>query len=526
MALETAGRGVRMRAGASPGHDPGGRLGRLLARERGRVVRARVVLLVATLAFTGGSAAGLLGGPAAKAAAGEDLVRQWNQVALNSITDTSIPQIRRVPPVAARSLAIVHTAIYDAWAAYDPTADATNGASAAGSTDDQKLAISHAAYETLSTLFGARAEFGAMLAAQGSAPGDPAPAAQIGQRAAADILTQRAGDGANFPSYADPTNWSSSAANVNKSTPTPVVVTQQQPHVQPVDPNKWQPLINPDGTTQSFLVPHWAFVTPFAMTSGGSLRPAGPAVRLTGTAGGQKGGNGLVVLEVQQALKYSAELNDQTKSTAWYWSDGPGSVTPPGHWNVIAQEVSRRRGNTLGQDAKLFFALNNALLDAGIVAWDAKRAFNSMRPITAVRWIMENAMILAWKPNQGSRVRMPGQEWRPFLPTPPFAEYTSGHSTFSAAAAAVLRSFTGSDSFSFSATVAQGSIPSSIESGVPTNSVTLSWPSFTEMAKSAGVSRQIGGIHFKDGDDHARATGTTCGNAAYNKAKGYFKTTS
>jgi hypothetical protein len=62
---------------------------------------------------------------------------------------------------------------------------------------------------------------------------------------------------------------------------------------------------------------------------------------------------------------------------------------------------------------------------------------------------------------------MNGTEWRPFLPTPPFAEYTSGHSTFSNAAAQVLRSFTGSDSFSFSATVAQGSIPSSIESGMP-----------------------------------------------------------
>jgi len=208
-------------------------------------------------------------------------------------------------------------------------------------------------------------------------------------------------------------------------------------------------------------------------------------------------------------------LDDLTKAQAWYWADGPGSVTPPGHWNLIAQEVARRRGHTLGQDAKLFFALNNALLDASIVAWDAKRAFNSMRPITAVRWIMENETILAWAPNQGSRVEMRGTRWRPFLPTPSFAEYISGHSTFSAAA--VLRSFTGSDSFSFSATVAQGSIPSSIESGVPTTSVTLSWSSFTDLAASASLSRQIGGIHFQDGDLHARATGTDCGKAAYTK---------
>src|SRR5829696_8220191 len=497
---------------------------RLLAPKRSRIVRSLVVVVVAALALTGGSAAGLLGGATAWAAAGDDLVRQWNQAALDSITDTGVPPIRRTPPVAARSLAIAHTAIYDAWAAYDNTAKPTNGARASGSPTDQQLAISHAAYQTLTALFGPRAQFDALLAAHNSAPDDPAPAAQVGRQAAADILTARANDGANAPSYADPTDWNNSTANVNKNTPTPVVVTPEQPHVQPIDPNKWQPLINPDGTVQSWLLPHWAFVQPWALSSGSALRPAGPALRLTGSGGGAKGGNGLVIQEVNQALNYSAGLNDQTKAQAWYWSDGPNSVTPPGHWNLIAQAVSRQRRHTVGQDAKLFFALNTALLDAGIVAWDAKRAYNSMRPITAVRWLNDGKTIRAWKPNQGT-VNMNGTEWRPFLPTPPFAEYTSGHSTFSNAAAEVLRSFTGSDSFSFSTTVAQGSIPTSIETGVPTKPVTLSWSSFTDLAASASLSRQIGGIHFQDGDLHARTTGTSAGTTAYTKAKGYFKKT-
>jgi hypothetical protein len=487
--------------------------------------QAMITAAVAALTLAIVGTTGVLRAPPATAAVGEDLVRQWNQAALDSITDPSVPQIRRTPPVAARSLAIVQTAIYDAWAAYDPTADATNGASASGSPDDQQLAIGHAAYETLTALFGARAQFDDMLALQGSAPGDLAPAAQVGRQAAADILAQRSDDGSNFPSYADATDWNNSTAHVNKSTPTPVVVTPQQPHIQPIDPNKWQPLINPDGTAQSFLLPHWAFVRPWALSSGASLRPAGPALRLTGTRDGGKSGNGLVLQEVNQALTYSRELDDKKKAQAWYWSDGPMTVTPPGHWNLMAQEVSRRRGHTLGQDAKLFFALNTALLDAGIVAWDAKRAYNSMRPITAVRWVMEGVTIRAWKPNQGSQVLMNGTEWRPFLPTPPFAEYTSGHSSFSNAAAAVLRSFTGSDSFSFSATIPQGSIPSSIESGVPTKSITLSWTSFTKMAASASLSRQIGGIHFNDGDLHARSTGITTGTTAYSKAKSYFKNT-
>src|SRR5215213_5088081 len=463
---------------------------RLFTQTHRRIVRALAVVVLVALALTSGSAAGLLGGARAWAATGDNLVLQWNQAALDAITDTAVPAIRRTPPVAARSLAIAHTAIYDAWAAYDNTAKPTNGAKASGSPADQQLAVSHAAYETLTALFGD--QFGGMLH-PGSSP-------------------------------ADPTDWNNSPANINKTTPSPEVVTPEQPHVQPIDPNKWQPLINPNGTVQSFLLPQWAFVKPWALSSGSALRPSGPALRLTGSGGGDKGGNGLVIQEVNQALNYSAGLNDQTKAQAWYWSDGPNSVTPPGHWNLIAQAVSRQRRHTVGQDAKLFFALNTALLDAGIVAWDAKRAYNSMRPITAVRWLNDGKTIRAWKPNQGT-VNMNGTEWRPFLPTPPFAEYTSGHSTFSNAAAEVLRSFTGSDAFSFSTTVAQGSIPTSIETGVPTKTVTLSWSSFTDLAASASLSRQIGGIHFQDGDLHARTTGTSAGTTAYTKAKGYFKKT-
>ena len=60
---------------------------------------------------------------------------------------------------------------------------------------------------------------------------------------------------------------------------------------------------------------------------------------------------------------------------------------------------------------------------------------------------------------------------------------------------------------------------------MPTTSVTFSWSSFTDLAASASLSRQIGGIHFQDGDLHARTTGTTAGKTAYTKAKGYFKKT-
>jgi hypothetical protein len=90
--------------------------------------------------------------------------------------------------------------------------------------------------------------------------------------------------------------------------------------------------------------------------------------------------------------------------------------------------------------------------------------------------------------------------------TPPFPEYCSGHSTFSAVAAYVLQKFTGSDTFAYSYTAAPRS--SVIEPGVcPASSITMSWPTYSAAAAQAGVSRQIGGIHFDQGDQDGRALG-------------------
>ena len=92
----------------------------------------------------------------------------------------------------------------------------------------------------------------------------------------------------------------------------------------------------------------------------------------------------------------------------------------------------------------MFFALGNALLDASIAVWDAKRFYDSIRPISAVRYLFAGQTITAWGgPGLGTREIL-GEQFRPYLPTPPFAEYTSGHSAFSAAAARRLQRFTGS----------------------------------------------------------------------------------
>lgn len=81
----------------------------------------------------------------------------------------------------------------------------------------------------------------------------------------------------------------------------------------------------------------------------------------------------------------------------------------------------------------MFFALTNAQLDAGIGAWDTKRFYDSIRPVSVVRTLYAGKMVSAWAgPRRGTHL-IRGEEWQPYLTTPPFAEYTSGHSTFSAA---------------------------------------------------------------------------------------------
>ena len=115
-----------------------------------------------------------------------------------------------------------------------------------------------------------------------------------------------------------------------------------------------------------------------------------------------------------------------------------------------------------------------------------------------------------------------GGTWGPYIPTPPFAEYVSGHSTFSAAAATVLTRFTGSRRFGASVTLKAGSSP--IEPGlVPAEDLTLAWRTFDDAADEAGFSRRLGGIHFEDGDWQARIIGKKVGLQAWDRALRLFR---
>src|SRR6266542_3774360 len=118
-----------------------------------------------------------------------------------------------------------------------------------------------------------------------------------------------------------------------------------------------------------------------------------------------------------------------------------------------------------------------------------------------------------------------GDDWQPYqlstVRTPPFPEYFSGHSVFSAAGAEILKSFTGSDAFGDSVTIkARSSVG---EPGVvPTNDVTLSGPTVADAADAAGMSRRYGAIHCAQGGLTGRALGGQIGGMVWAKAKTYF----
>ena len=132
----------------------------------------------------------------------------------------------------------------------------------------------------------------------------------------------------------------------------------------------------------------------------------------------------------------------------------------------------------------------------------------------------------AWAgPYQGTKM-IDGAAWFPYqltsFPTPPFPEYSSGHSNFSAAAAEILKLFSGSDRFGASAVIRAGS--SRIEPGVvPSNDITLSWATFSDAADQAGMSRRYGGIHFEQGDLDARTSGRMAARKVWEKAQQYWE---
>jgi hypothetical protein len=241
------------------------------------------------------------------------------------------------------------------------------------------------------------------------------------------------------------------------------------------------------------LLPQWPEVAPFVIADPVDFRVEAPP-ELSSEA------YAVAVDEVMRlgAVNSLERTADQTE-IAIFWADGGGTATPPGHWSRIATDVINGESLTLLESARTLALLNLALADAGIVSWDSKYAYDLWRPIDAIR--------LA--DTDGNSNTASDSSWLPLLRTPPFPTYTSGRSTFSGAAAAVLTQLFG-DSFAFASTTDSHSAPGQRpldESLI----VTRSFSSFDHAAQEAGLSRIYGGIHFSFDDTAGLAAGANVG---------------
>ncbi len=380
-----------------------------------------------------------------------DVITDWNATTLRAIQSS-----KTAPPVAAYNLALVHGAVFDAVNSIEQKFDAYQVNGTAPTNASAEAAAAAAAHRILINLYPSQTSiFDAQLVkslarvADGQAETD---GIEFGESIANQFLTWRTDDGSK---------------NVVTYTP------------DPNNPAEWQP------TAPNYadaLLPQWPGVKPFAIESGDQFRPVAPPA----------------IDSIQFATEYNqtkelGSLNSTTRTadqteTALFWADGAGTYTPPGHWNQIAEQVTVKQQTSLVDNARLFAALNISLADAGISCWDAKYSFKFCRPITAI----QNG------DNDGNNGTVGDTNWQPLLVTPPFPEYTSGHSTFSGAGSAVLSSFFGSN-YSFST--------SSL--GLP--GTTRQFTSFSQAAEEAGMSRIYGGIHYMSANQAGLQAGRQVG---------------
>ncbi len=232
------------------------------------------------------------------------------------------------------------------------------------------------------------------------------------------------------------------------------LMTRGLPFTPPVGPGLWVPT----GPVVSPLEPYWGTLRSFALDGGDACQPA-PPVPYSEIAGSP--------FYAQARTVYDAVngLDAGQREIALFWADNPGETsTPPGHWLSIAGQIAGTRRLRLDQAASMYALLGTAMGDAFISCWDEKYRSNLLRPVTYIARVIDPS-------------------WQTFIPTPPFPEYTSGHSVVSGASATVLTALFGRLTFTDRTHEGRGLTGRSFRS-------------FNEAAREAAVSRLYGGIHY------------------------------
>jgi membrane-associated phospholipid phosphatase len=218
--------------------------------------------------------------------------------------------------------------------------------------------------------------------------------------------------------------------------------------------------------------PNWEKLRPFVLDSSSQFRPK-PPHRFDMTEGSP------FYLQVKEVFETGNKLTDEQRAIAAFWDCNPyvmnvrghamfatKKITPGGHWMGIVATASHKSHASLMQSAEAYVRTAVALADGFISVWDEKFRSNLIRPETVINAYLD-------------------ESWQPLLQTPPFPEYTSGHSGISTAAAVVLTDQFG-DNFAFADST-------EMDYGLPVRS----FSSFRQAASEAAISRLYGGIHYR-----------------------------
>lgn len=238
--------------------------------------------------------------------------------------------------------------------------------------------------------------------------------------------------------------------------------------------------------------PYWKTIRPFFLDSAAQFSPAPPIP----FSKEKDSPFYKVVMEVYETTQH---LSAEQRAIAAFWDCNPFAVqysghmaigikkiSPGGHWIGITGIACREAGASIEKVISVHTLVALTLCDAFICCWDEKYRSDRIRPEAAINKYIDPA-------------------WRPMLQTPPFPEYSSGHSVISTAAAAVLTVAFG-ESFRFTDT-------SEEFFGLPPRT----FPSFRAAADEAAVSRLYGGIHFRDAIETGQAQGQAVGNFVIQK---------
>jgi hypothetical protein len=242
----------------------------------------------------------------------------------------------------------------------------------------------------------------------------------------------------------------------------------------PVGEGLWEP--TPPGFVANPLEPCWGNLRTFALLFAAECAPLShpPFSSSAGSA---------FASEAQEVYDVGNSLTAEQQTIALFWADGAGSLTPPGHWISIAGQILAQEDIALDVAAEAYAKVGIAVADAFISCWEMKFHYNLLRPITYI---------------QDPTGPIADGGWASFIGTPPFAEYTSGHSTQSGAAALVL-------------TDLLGDVPFTDHTHDGAGLAARRFQTFDEAADEAAISRLYGGIHFRSAIERGLEQGRCIG---------------